>query len=328
MKTPLVSIIIPVYNSYKLISKTLESALDQTYKNIEIIVIDDGSTDGSEKIIDQFASDKITLLKQNNKGAGAARNLGIKNAKGEFMQFLDADDLLSANKIDVQVNALGKSKKLAVCPTVHFQNGTNPFVQPINTYETQFLFNTDNTYEFLINLWGGNDNRASMIQTNAWLVPKALIEENRLWEEYYSPDDDGEYFSRLILSSQGIVYTPDCYNYYRKFETSASLSNRSSYKSIEGIFKSICAKKLTLEPYLNDVRARRAISRQFHDILYTSYPQHSNLTKLIQKEINELGIKIPPPSLGGNIINLITYCFGWKFSRYVQNIKLNILSRK
>ena len=91
----LVSIIIPVFNVDKYIGKTIEKLLNQTYLNIEILLIDDGSTDKSGKICDLYAEkyNKIKVFHQKNKGVSSARNLGINNAKGKYIIFVDADDI-------------------------------------------------------------------------------------------------------------------------------------------------------------------------------------------------------------------------------------------
>ena len=90
----LVSLIIPVYNVSNYLSQCLDSAIQQTYSNIEFLLIDDGFTDGSEKICDDYAAkdDRITVFHINNSGLSAARNYGIDNAKGEYLAFLDSDD--------------------------------------------------------------------------------------------------------------------------------------------------------------------------------------------------------------------------------------------
>ncbi|MBL7897068.1 MAG: glycosyltransferase family 2 protein, partial [Crocinitomicaceae bacterium] len=100
----LVSIIIPCYNSEKYIRETVLSVINQTYENIEILCVDNGSTDGTLKILNTLKSDfpQIQLLIQPKKGAPAARNLGLAQSKGEVIQFLDSDDLLIPNKIEKQ----------------------------------------------------------------------------------------------------------------------------------------------------------------------------------------------------------------------------------
>src|SRR3989304_6831314 len=100
----LVSIIIPTYNCQKYIRQAIESALAQTYKNIEIIVVDDGSSDNTREEIDDLISEKkISYIYQANKGLPGARNTGIKQSKGEYLVFLDSDDIILPEKIMSQV---------------------------------------------------------------------------------------------------------------------------------------------------------------------------------------------------------------------------------
>lgn len=105
---PLVSVIIPAYNASAFITQTLASVVAQTYTNLEILVINDGSTDNTVKIVQQYAhrDRRIHLLQQPNAGVAAARNLGIQQAKGEFVAPIDADDIWAPNTIASQVEAL------------------------------------------------------------------------------------------------------------------------------------------------------------------------------------------------------------------------------
>jgi glycosyltransferase involved in cell wall biosynthesis/aminoglycoside phosphotransferase (APT) family kinase protein len=100
---PLVSVIIPVYNGERYIEKCLQSVLSQTYKNLEIIVVNDGSTDNTGKIIMKY-SPTVLCLEQDNKGVGQARNTGIRTARGDYIAFLDADDLWEADKVARQMD--------------------------------------------------------------------------------------------------------------------------------------------------------------------------------------------------------------------------------
>jgi len=93
MNTPLVSVVIPTYNRADLVLKAIKSVLGQTFTDFEVLVCDDGSTDNTEEAIKSINHGKIRYLKQENKGPGAARNLGIKHARGEIISFLDSDDL-------------------------------------------------------------------------------------------------------------------------------------------------------------------------------------------------------------------------------------------
>lgn len=107
---PLVSIIIPVYNAERFVRQALQSALEQTYGNIEVIVVNDGSTDRSPEIISGFMDPRMRVIHQRNKGGSAARNAGIEIARGEYIKFLDADDVLLLETIEKQ---LEHSRKLS-----------------------------------------------------------------------------------------------------------------------------------------------------------------------------------------------------------------------
>lgn len=114
-KTPLVSVIIPVYNARDYIREAIVSAIQQTYKNTEIIVIDDGSTDCLKEVIaDLIKSGTIKYYWQPNQGPAAARNLGNSKSKGEFIAFLDADDIWLPQKIENQIKLLIKNPKVGL----------------------------------------------------------------------------------------------------------------------------------------------------------------------------------------------------------------------
>ena len=115
-KFPLVSVIIPAFNSAKHLPCAIESALSQTYRNTQIIVIDDGSTDDTKNVIHTFI-DKITYLRKNNGGPASARNYGIEKACGEYIAFLDADDYWLPEKLRDQVEFLALNPELKIVHT-------------------------------------------------------------------------------------------------------------------------------------------------------------------------------------------------------------------
>lgn len=117
MSNLLVSVIIPSYNYEKHIAETIDSVLQQSYAPIEIIVIDDGSTDGTRSLIDSMKHPNLHYYYQENGGLSSARNLGIQKSKGTYLQFLDADDLLEKDKIKNQVAAFESDPDLLLCYT-------------------------------------------------------------------------------------------------------------------------------------------------------------------------------------------------------------------
>src|ERR1035438_6648430 len=116
----MVSIIIPCFNHGHFLAEAVESALEQTHSKKEVIIVDDGSTDNTAQVARQFG-DKVRYCWQKNRGLSGARNRGLSEARGEYIQFLDADDLLMPEKLEEQTKALGDSQELRVsyCDFIH-----------------------------------------------------------------------------------------------------------------------------------------------------------------------------------------------------------------
>lgn len=118
MKNSFISVIVPVYNRADLISETIESILNQTYKNFELIIVDDGSTDNTEEVIGKFKDSRIKYIKTDNWGGPARpRNIGIKKAKGEYIAFCDDDDIWLPEKLEKQIRIFQISNETAMLYT-------------------------------------------------------------------------------------------------------------------------------------------------------------------------------------------------------------------
>lgn len=118
MNNPLVSIITPAYNAEAYIEKCIRSVLDQTYTNLELLIVNDGSTDSTEAKVLQFDDPRIRYFKQPNRGVSAARNFAISNMRGQVLCFLDADDWLPSRSLEIRINVLNAQD------TVHFADGS------------------------------------------------------------------------------------------------------------------------------------------------------------------------------------------------------------
>ena len=316
--SPLVSVIIPLYNADRYISEALQSVINQTYPEIEILVINDGSTDNSLEITRKFESDKVKVYSQSNKGASAARNYGLKEAKGKYIQFLDADDYLSSNKIEEQVRILeADDSKVALCPVIHFFDGEEVNEKLVSN--EWFYGSFDNPVQFLIRLYGGEEIDGGMIQPNSWLTPKKIIDKAGLWNEQLSVDDDGEFFCRVVLAGSGIVCCKNALNFYRKYRKNIGLSSKSDEKAFRSIFKALELKQQHLSNFSNDPRYKKAFARAFKRLAVQTYPQLSELTKNSEIYLNILGGSDHNVTLGGGGIELIKKIFGWKTARLIQH---------
>jgi len=175
-KNPLVSIVIPAYRAEQFIRDIHDSVVGQTYPDTEIFVIDDGSPDQTAEVARTYASEKLKVVVQPNSGACKARNRGMEMSQGAYIQFLDADDVLSRDKIEKQVAILEQNTGfLGVCPTVHFMNGED--YRTMKPREESFwIHDTDDPVDFLVRLYGGDGERW-MVQTSAWLTPRSITEK-------------------------------------------------------------------------------------------------------------------------------------------------------
>jgi glycosyltransferase involved in cell wall biosynthesis len=122
MRGPLVSIVMPVYNAEPFVRETLDSVFAQDYEPFEVIAVDDGSTDGGAAIVESYAG--VTLLRQENQGASAARNNAIAHARGELIAFVDADDVVPPGKLNLQVGYLLEQPEVGA--TLGRQEWMNP----------------------------------------------------------------------------------------------------------------------------------------------------------------------------------------------------------
>jgi len=314
----LVSVIIPVYNAADLLKQTVESALAQTYADKELIIVDDGSADNSFELAKQYESANVKVIQQTNSGAAVARNTGLAHAKGGYIQFLDAGDLLSAGKIEKQIQALnGSQTRVAVCNYVQFFGEGKPPAGLKFPDQSSFIYTTDDTVDFLVNLWGGK-GQSNFIQTNSWLVPKAVIEKAGGWRNYRCPDDDGEFFARVILASEGIIYVPGIMNYYRTSLTGSALSRSKERKYLQNVLLTIDMKHRYLKakgthPYIN-----KAMAVQYFRFAVYQYPAQKQLSAIAYRRYKALGEKATVPLLGGKLIEFIKPLLGWRTARFLR----------
>jgi len=311
MCSSLVSILIPCYNAEKWLADTLESALSQTWKNIEIILVDDGSTDGSLAIAKSYESKGIKVIGQDrNMGQTSALNRCLVEAKGDFIQYLDADDILEPHKIEVQVNRLLKEPvgTLAIAPWARFyQNdlSTAKFV-PNRDWKDY-----DNPIAWLVDGWTGHGT----MPPSSWLYPRKVVDSIGLWHEDLTLNNDMEYFTRAVLASNRLVFCPEAKWYYRS--GNPSLSGQRSEKALWSQYEVI---RLSVERLLaveNSDRTRYASACYWQYFVFIAYPQATNLIAKAEQHINELGGCNLKPE-GGAMFKVMREAFGWKLAMRLQ----------
>lgn len=220
-QTQLVSVIIPLYNAEKYIEETMESILNQTYKNIEIVVVDDGSKDQSASIvknIERKYPEQIKYILQKNQGVSVARNTGIENASGEYISFLDSDDLWHQTKIEKQMESMHKNNMNACyCGYMNFYEETGEKVE--NT--TNFV-KGNMTKDFL--------THQVFAQTSTWIFKKSIVMDHNIrFTPGCSWGEDLEFLFKL-MSVTNVCYVDEYLTYYRILSGGSLSSNYKEYE--------------------------------------------------------------------------------------------------
>jgi glycosyltransferase involved in cell wall biosynthesis len=310
MKT-LVSILIPAYNAEEWIAETLQSAVSQTWENKEIIVVDDGSKDGTFEAACKFSPRGVRVVKQENRGAAAARNKALSLCQGSYIQWLDADDLLSADKISRQM-AVAQDRQdnrlLLSCAWGGFMYRPNR----ANFHPTP-LWNNLKPAEWLIRKLGQN----LYMQPATWLVSRELTEAAGLWNTELKVDDDGEYFCRVLLQSSEVEFVPAAKVYYR-----ASGSGSLSYIGLSDAKMASQLESMRLHiAYLRSMedsdRARAACVQFLQNWIPFIYPNRPDLVKESERMAAELGGKLEMPALSWKYF-WIKSILGWKSAKRAQ----------
>ena len=310
---PFVSICIPAYNSEKWIRATIESAINQTWANKEIIVVDDGSTDNTLNILQEFKSDLVKIVTQKNKGACVARNYALSLSNGDYIQWLDADDLLAPDKIELQLKEVNFTKTTDVLLSSSFAKFYT------NTNYARFIPNSvweDLTpQEWLIR----HLRDGAIMFPHAWLVNRSIIKKAGKWNESLLLNQDGEYFSRVVASSQFIKFIKDAKCYYRTGNLT-SISNKRSKRKLESLIK---ANLLSVDNVLNlekSLYIQNACSIFLQNFLSGIYYEDNEIEsiKLVKDKIIELGgiVSERKESTKFYILRLI---FGLKMARHLKS---------
>jgi glycosyltransferase involved in cell wall biosynthesis len=286
---PLVSILIPAYNSEEWVGAAIASAVGQTWRHKEIIVVDDGSTDGTLAIARHFEPKGVRVITQSNQGAAAARNTASSLSRGDYIQWLDADDLLSPDKITLQMQAAEETKDRRTL----FSSAWASFrYRPVKGkfISTPLCSDLDPT-EWLIRKWEGNWH----MQTATWLVSREVTEAAGPWDTRLLGDDDGEYFARVINASTGIRFVPQSRVYYRITPSSRLSHIGRSNKKMEAQFLGMKLQIGYLRARDDSDRVRAACVNYLQTWLANFYPNRPDLVQEAQQLAASLGGRLSLP---------------------------------
>ena len=307
--SPRVSIIIPCRNGVRWLGESIESCLGQSWRNLQIIVVDNGSTDGSFDLAKRYEPRGVTVHACERPGASAARNVGLKHADGDLMQFLDADDLLDADKIRRQVERLAVAPAASVASGAWARFASNPSEA---VFTPEAVWRDLAPEDFLIASWLGG----GMMPNFAWLTPRAVIERAGPWNEALSVNDDGEFFCRVVLASSGIAFCTDARGYYRS-AGAPTLSGRRDGEALASAFAAVDMSCQHLLQRCASAAVAKACATHYQRFAYDAYPQAADLVAQAEKCAVELGGSDLRAG-GGSAFQMLARGFGWKLSKRAQ----------
>jgi len=281
-----VSVIIPAHNAQRHICEAMMSALNQQKVKVEVVVVVDASDDDTRGVAESLADARVKVTEIDAGSASIARNIGLSLSQGEFIQFLDADDTLSAGKIKDQVDLLVAHSQLAIanCAWGHFVD-TATAVE----LEPQIINRDIEPKDWLVESWTGG----GMSQTACWLTPRKIIDEVGGWDETLkrNPNDDGEFFCRVMLKAERILFSHSGFVCYRKPGVGC-VSKVVSQIQAGSLLKSYIACEYHLRLAEDSVRTRQAAAQNYYKFIYQFAEKYETLVQDAWQQIERLGYPI------------------------------------
>ena len=307
----MVSILIPAFNAERWIADTIKSALGQTWEGKEIIIVDDGSVDQTLAIARQFASKTVSVVTQANQGAASARNKAYSLSHGDYIQWLDADDVLAPDKIGKQMQALNE----CMGDRILLSSAWGYFIHRLNKarFVPTPLWHDLSPIEWLVPAL----KHGYFMQTGTWLVSRELAEAAGPWDTRLLGDDDGEYFCRVILASSGIRFVSDAKTFYRRV-TSARLSQVGlSKEKLDAHFLAMQLQIQNIRSLEDSERVRHACLVFVQRYMIYFYPERLDVVEQLKHLAAGLGGKVELPRLSWKYAG-IQKIFGWTAAKQAQ----------
>ena len=306
--TPLVTVIVPCYNQSQFLPEAIKCLVNQTCSNWECIIINDGSTDDTHQVAQELClqDKRIKYHHKKNGGLSSARNAGIDKATGGYIQFLDADDLIAPDKIEQQMRRLstGVADSVAAGAWGRFYDTPDDA-----KFIPDSLWTDLTPVEWLVTAWC----EGYMMASHAWLTPRSVIEKAGAWDETPCPNDDGEFFTRVLLNSSHVLFCREAKAYYRS-GIPGSWCQITSPSRLASVYRSLelCANHLIEKE--NSPRTRHACATLFQHFIYNIYPNAPELVREAEAQVRFYGGSTLKPG-GGHIFKILAQIVGWKLAR-------------
>jgi glycosyltransferase involved in cell wall biosynthesis len=310
MSMPRVSVVIPCYNAERWLAQTIASVRAQRFDGIEIVCVDDGSRDGTAALLERLAGPDLRLVRQENRGQSAAANLGQRHARADYIQFLDADDLLHPDKIAAQyerLQALPMAVAVSAWARFHDDPGEARFVP-------EPCWRDGDPMAWLALAWheGGG-----MLYPGRWLLPRRVLEAAGPWDESLTVHNDGEFFTRVVLASSGVVHVDAARAYYRSGH-GGNVSARRDRHSLSSYHRSLALMAAHVGGTEAPERVRHGLALMWQRFAHGAYPYTPDLAEdaLLQAARLHDGARLPPD--GGWRFRVMRSVLGWRLARRMQ----------
>lgn len=281
--------------------------------DLEIILVDDGSTDGSVQKMAQSADyddHRIRIFSQKNQGAAATRNLGLSHARGQWINFLDADDLLHPEKLQHQLNELEDSPGLMMIGGAWSRFYDTPPKVP--QVRADALWQEHSPQSWLATALEHN----LMMQPAAWLVSACLTKKAGPWNDALTLNDDGEYFARMMLATDRVGFCAKALSFYRSGITS-SLSAGSSPEHFDSAFTAMSLISQNLLAVSSETSVHHALACAWSRLAVESYPNAPEVSERCEENAKQYGEFTP--NVGGRWLTRLSRPLGWRAARRLQS---------
>lgn len=303
-KDALVSILIPLYNAEQYIEETITRALQQTYSNIELVIVDDHSTDNSLKIAQKYASEIVHIYSNPKKGGNSARNYAFEKCQGEYIKFMDADDYCTHNMIEKQMERIledGDENTLVFSP-VKMLYPDGHLLLPPREIDKDYIPGI----ELLIDIWRGKGWNCP----HCHLMHRNLFLRSGKWDERIIKNQDGEFFARVANIADKALSVPEEYAIWR--QTGTGVSTSKNIGAFTSMIKSYDIISKLIVNYNNSIEYKQICAKYIGGFVYENYPRISSIMPMVYAILKD--IKQPLILPNRKILRFLRIIMGWELA--------------
>jgi glycosyltransferase involved in cell wall biosynthesis len=305
---PLVSIVMPAYNAAPYVGEALASCLGQTWSRLEVVLVDDGSTDGTLEVARSLASARLKIVAGQHRGQSAAINRGLAEAQGTLIKTFDADDVLPADCVARQVARLqGCNDVVATCTYRPFRGSIGRAEAPADVVRRDMTGLDWLMASLCPDRTAGHSAR---------LIPRPVLERAGGWDETLSVHNDYEMLARVAPQAREVRFTPGAFYYYRA-DTPASLSRQTTPAAIESAERSVTGVVAQLLRWRDDASSRRLCANLLQTFAYDYYAESPERAERLVARAKELGgADLAPDGPPG--FHVARRLIGWRRARRLE----------